>query len=319
MFGVFRGILKHAQVGVYASALFCNSAKNLLMPCEGGIRMRCGPVLMALGLGVILATGAFPAGAHQSSYSGAVPPVYNPWPADRASGVVHFSATLSPDLEVFPCGPETPEGDATKLYTTTLANDPNNPDWDSDRYDPCYGDLYTLGEGASTSSGRLHKGGGTWHGTNGVGGDDESFSWTSMSSTDLSANFTHVEPCIDRDGPVGPLGPTATTGEAIGWISIKTPTNPGSHFGDAALTSVRVKVKFWVSYTMAGAALFGFGAPVISFNDGAFAPFAIEKYVGTVVAGTFIPTAAPSCDAPTHTHPNDILISVTAKVGAGTT
>lgn len=260
-------------------------------------------LMMLLALGVIILSSALPAGAHISAYTGPVPPVY-PIPPDRGSGSALAQVTVSPDLPVFPCGAAAVlPRDAITLYDTTQPN----PDWDSDRYHPCYGDLYAAAEGAINEG--ISGGAGVWHGSNGPGPDDLPYAWTSTFPGSVTANYTYSEPCQDPDGPGG-LDPEAVTGEAIGWINITGPA--AGAIGTTTISSVSFKVKFWWSRIGTDADI-GLDDPIIDFNGAAApAPFAITKFNGRGNA-TFIPTIIPDCTAPTHTHPNDIIV----EAGAG--
>lgn len=251
---------------------------------------------LALTVGSVVLSSAFPAGAHLSAYTGAVPPTYA-LPPDRGSGSVTAAITASPDLPFFPCALVVPPGDAMALYGTTQPN----PNWDSGRYANCYGDFYTGAEGA-VNLGRS-SGAGVWHGTiPNNPADDKNFNWNSTGPGVVTANFSYAQPCVGNP-------PQHLNGEAIGWIRIIDEPAIGQFGLNLPITKVTLKLKFW--WSRAGlVGTVGLDDPIIDFNAGdPPAPFAITKFNNGPVAATFISTVLPDCAAVTHTHPNDILIS----------
>lgn len=240
------------------------------------------------------------ADAHLSGYGGPIPPAYPPLPPAVATGAVSMSVAVSPDLPVHPCGAAPVPLNAIGLYLGTQPA----PLWASGLYGPCFGDLYAAAAGAVNAG--VVSGAGIDMTFPGAG-----YAFASVGPAAVTADFTYSEPCLDPDGPGG-IPPEAITNEAIGWINVTGPAT--GTYGIFPVFAASVTAKFWSSHVgLAG--VVGFDDPIVDLNGVALpAPFASATAAG-LAAGVFLPIVPPVCAAPTHTHPNEVLIAVAGAVG----
>lgn len=258
----------------------------------------------ALVIGTLAMSGALPARAHLSSASG--PTAYPAFPAARGTGVTSTSVVVSPDLPAFPCGPtfsfpSPPVAfDAIGLWAVTQPS----PDWDNDRYAPCFGDLYSAAEGATNAG--VFAGAGINHKDTIpplMPLDDAHIKFASTLPATVTASYTYSEPCYVLPGG----SREALTGEAIGQIRVSGPAI-GTQGTNTLVTSASVINKFWWS-RVGLVALIGLDDTIVDLNIGAAPdPFRIRTSAG-LGAAVFMPLTAPNCAAVVHTHPDDILIA----------
>lgn len=259
------------------------------------VRLKGLSTLVALVALMALVGGVLP--AHADPVSG--PPTF-PEGGSPAEGHAEARIALTPHLPLFPCGTSFPQ---LEIPNKSLDAVKTYPDWDSDKYDPCYGNIYQPG-GLNVNNATLN--------LEGVNLSNNTPYSVKGSSGVFDAHYTYAEPC-----QISPSGSkSSTTGEAIGWTKVTASAGglPIGVYGLAPVTSAVFQAKFWWSRVGVTAVVRIADAYVELVAGGQTIVLRDTGAVGLATA-IFIPAGGlPDCNNPNHKDPNAVVI---VSVAAG--